>query len=144
MLYRSLCDSKVTYTYFSLAHAGKLEVAGGNGAKFYITGTDEYTKYLVNGLSRYTSIQGCNISMDHYFTSVFLAEQASQKTFTIVGTMRHGRKGITKEVKVIGNREENSVLNVYHKEKNIMFPCYIDKKKSGKRMSSSFRQCTTA
>ena len=114
MLYRSLCDSKVTYTYFSLAHAGKLEVVGGNGAKFYITGTDEYTKYL--GLSHYTSIQGCNISMDHYFTSVFLAEQASQKTFTIVRTMGHDRKGITKEVKVIGNREGTAVVYVYHKE----------------------------
>ena len=71
LLYRSLCDSTVTYTYFSLAYAGKPEVVGGNGAKFYITGTDEYTKYLVNRLSRYTPIQGCNISMDRYFTSVF-------------------------------------------------------------------------
>ena len=62
LLYRSLCD---------LAYTGKPEVIGENGAKFYITGTDEYTKYLVNGLSRYTSIQGCNILMDRYFTSVF-------------------------------------------------------------------------
>ena len=133
LLYRSLCDSTVTYTYFSLAYAGKPEVVGGNGAKFYITGTDEYTKYLVNGLSRYTSIQGCNISMDRYFTSVFLAEWALQKKFTIVGTMRHDRKGIPKEVKAIGNREEKSVLYVYHKEKNIMLASYIDKKKSGKK-----------
>ena len=32
LLYRSLCDSTVTYTYFSLAYAGKTEVVGGNGA----------------------------------------------------------------------------------------------------------------
>ena len=62
--YRSLCDSTVTYTYFSLAYAGKAEVVVGNGGKFYITGTDEYTNYLLTGLSRHTSIQGCNISMD--------------------------------------------------------------------------------
>ena len=128
LLYRSLCDSTVTYTYFSLAYAGKPEVVGGNGAKFYITGTDEYTKYLVNGLSRYTSIQGCNISMDRYFTSVFLAEWALQKKFTIVGTMRHDRKSIPKEVKAIGNRKENSVLHVYHKEKNIMLASYKKEK----------------
>ena len=85
LLYRSLCDSTVTYTYFSLAYAGKQEVVGGNRANFYITGTDEYTKYLVNGLSCYTSIQGCNISMDRHFTLVFLAEWALQKKFTIVG-----------------------------------------------------------
>ena len=133
LLYRSLCHSTVTYTYFSLAYAGKPEVAGGNGVKFYITGTDEYTKYLVNGLSRYTSIQGRNISMDCYFTSVFLAEWALQKKFTIVCTMHYDRKGIPKEVKVIGNREEKSVLYVYHKEKNIMLASYIDKKKSGKK-----------
>ena len=133
LLYRSLCDSTVTYTYFSLDYAGKPEVVGGNGAKFYITGTDEYTKYLVNGLSRYTSIQGCNILMDPYLTSVFLAEWALQKKFTIVGTMRHDRKGIPKEVKAIGNREEKSVLYVYHKEKNIMLASYIDKIKSGKK-----------
>ena len=58
LLYRSLCDSTVTYTYFSLASAGKPEVVGGNGAKFYITGPDEYTKYLVSGLFHYTSFKG--------------------------------------------------------------------------------------
>ena len=32
LLYRSLCDSTVSYTYFSLVYAGKPEVVGGNGA----------------------------------------------------------------------------------------------------------------
>ena len=63
---------------------------------------------------------------------VFLAEWALQKKFTIVGTMHHDRKGIPKEVKAIGNREEKLVLHVYHKEKN-MLASYIDKKKSGKK-----------
>ena len=63
----------------------------------------------------------------------FLAEWALQKKFTIVCTMHYDRKGIPKEVKVIGNREEKSVLYVYHKEKNIMLASYIDKKKSGKK-----------
>ena len=71
--------------------------------------------------------------MDRYFTSVFLTEWALQKKFTIVGTMCHDRKGIPKEVKAIGNREEKSVLYVYHKEKNVMLASYIDKKKSGKK-----------
>ena len=71
--------------------------------------------------------------MDRYFTSVSLAAWELQKKFTIVGTMRHDRKGIPKEVKVIGNREEKLVLYVYHKEKNIMLASYIDKKKSGKK-----------
>ena len=47
----------------------------------------------------------------------FLSEWALQEKFTIVGTMCHDRKGIPKEVKAIGNREEKLVLYVYHKEK---------------------------
>ena len=47
--------------------------------------------------------------------------------------MRHDRKSIPKEVKVIGNREEKSMLYVYHKEKNIMLASYIDKNKSEKK-----------
>ena len=47
--------------------------------------------------------------------------------------MCHDEKGIPKELKVIGNREEKSVLYVYHKEKNIMLASYIDKKKLGKK-----------
>ena len=71
--------------------------------------------------------------MDRYFTSVFLAEWALQKKFRIVGTMCHDRKRIPKEVKAIGNREEKSVLYVYHKEKNIMLASYINKKKIWKK-----------
>ena len=56
-----------------------------------------------------------------------------QKKFAIVGTKPHDRKGIPKEVKVIGNREEKSLLYVYHKEKNVMLASYIDKKESGKK-----------
>lgn len=133
LLYRSLCDSTVTYTYFTLPYAGKPEVIDGDAAKYYVTGTDEYTKYLVNGFSAYGTIQGCNISMDRYFTSVFLAEWALEKKFTIVGTMRHNRKGIPKELKALTNRDERSVLHVYHTDKKIMMASYIDKKKSGKK-----------
>ena len=57
-----------------LPHAEKPEETAGEAAKFYVTGTDKYTKYLVTELSQYNSIEGCNIPMDWYFTSVTLAE----------------------------------------------------------------------
>ena len=41
-----------------------------------VTGTDAYTQYLVNEISNYSSIQGCNTSLDRYFPSVSLAEWA--------------------------------------------------------------------
>ena len=127
LLYRSLCDSTVTYTYFSLAYACKPEVIGGNGAEFYITGTDEYTKYLVNGLSCYTSTQGCNatfrwtatfFSMDRYF----LAEWALQKKFTIVGTMCHDSESDWKQGRKVGavclsQREKHHARFLHRQEK---------------------------
>ena len=90
-------------------------------------------KYLVNEVSRHDSIQGCDMLMDRYFTSVTLAEWALDRNFTIVGTMRHDQKRIEKELKVMKNRDERSVLYVHHQEKNIMLVSYINKKKSGKK-----------
>ena len=81
LLYRGLCNSLTTYTYYSLPYAGKPEVVDGHAAKYYETGTDAYTKYLVDEVSNCSSIQGCNISMDRYFTSVSLAEWALEKKF---------------------------------------------------------------
>ena len=53
LLYRSLCDSSISYTYYTVPYGGKPEVIGGDGAKFYVIGTDEYTKYLVTEVSKY-------------------------------------------------------------------------------------------
>ena len=74
LLFRSLCDTTTTYKFYTLPYAGKPEVAKGDAAKYYVTGTDAYIQYLVNVISNYSSIQGCNISLDWYFTSVSLAE----------------------------------------------------------------------
>ena len=46
LLYRSLCDAKVPYTYSTLPYASKPEVIGAN--HYYVTRCDEYTKWLVN------------------------------------------------------------------------------------------------
>ena len=45
MLYHFLCDLSVQYTYFT--YAGKPEDLNNEASKFYITGTDKYSKYLV-------------------------------------------------------------------------------------------------
>ena len=45
MLYHFLCDLSVQYTYFT--YAGKPEDLNNEAVKFYITGTNEYSKYLV-------------------------------------------------------------------------------------------------
>ena len=103
--------------------------------RYYVTGTDEYTKYLVENLKRInpTSLQGRNISMDIYFTSVTIASQCLEKEISIVGTMQLDRKGIPKEIKDVSEREERSTLYFHAEKENIMVVLYFDKKKSGKK-----------
>ena len=120
-----ICDATIPYTYFSLPYAGKPEIFVGDAAKYYITGTDKYSKYLVNDLFAPCKMQG-------YFKSVSLASKALKKNITIVGTMRHDRKGIPKELKSVAKREEKSVMYIYHTKEKKMVTSYIDKKKSGK------------
>ena len=124
LLYRSLCDANIPYTYFSLPYAGKPEILEGDAVKYYITGTDEYSKYLVNGLSALCKIQRINISMNQYLTSVSLASWALEKNITgtnVVGTMQHDHKGMPKELKSVANREAKSVMCVYHSKENANF-----------------------
>ena len=48
LLYSSLCDASVSYTYYRLPDTGKPEKIDGKTNKYHVTGTDNYTKYLVN------------------------------------------------------------------------------------------------
>ena len=56
LLYRSLCDAKVSYTYSTVPYARKPEVIGAND--YYVTGCDEYTKRLVRNFQIYGTLQG--------------------------------------------------------------------------------------
>ena len=76
LLYRSLCDSSIPYSYYSLPYAIKSEKVEDLAAKYYIAGTDEHSRYLINELSVSCNFQGINISMDCYFTLVSLATWA--------------------------------------------------------------------
>ena len=89
--FHSLCDSAVQYTYFSLPYAGNPE---GTADDFYIAGTDNCTKYLVDYAIRVggaSCLKGRNISIDRYFTSMAVAEWCLENNITITGTMRTDR-----------------------------------------------------
>ena len=70
LLYQSISDSVVPFTYFILPYAGKRDT---EGSEFYVTSTDEYSVYLVDKLFSHVNITGRNVSMDRYFTSVTIA-----------------------------------------------------------------------
>ena len=121
------------YTYYTLTYAGKPSKTNNEASKYYISGTDEYTKYLVNGVNNCNFTDGSNISVDWYFTSVTIAHWALEKKITIVSTMRLDRKRYTKRNKSLENREERSVLHVFDNDEKILLVLHIVKKKSGKR-----------
>ena len=97
------------YSYLlTLPYGGKPEEISDEYGKYYVTGTDKYSIYLVEELSKINSVLGCNISMDGYFTSVPLTRWATEHKISIVGTMRLDRKGIPKEFRSTDNHEEKS------------------------------------
>ena len=79
--------------------------------------------------------------MDLYFTFIPLAIWALEKRVTFAGTMRHDRISIPKEIKAVTNRDEKSVMHLYHSEKNFMLTSYIAKRSRERRMSSFCRAC---
>ena len=135
LLYRSLCDSSLPYSYYLLPYASKPENLNENlYKKYYVSGTDEYTKYLVEGLSQYNDICGTNISMDRHFTSVSIADWTRSKNITIVGTMRLDRIGIPNSFKDISQREERSTSYIYSIDQiNHMLVSHVDKKNLEKK-----------
>ena len=71
--------------------------------------------------------------MDLYFTSITLADWATTKHFSIVGNLRLDRKGIAKEIKSMGGREEKSTIYAYQSNGDGLLVSYVDKKKAGKK-----------
>ena len=130
MLYRSLSDADVPYTYFTLSYNGKPDSPDN---EYCVTGTDEYLKYLVNNFLSNNKLTGRNISLGHYFTSVTLAQWCLEKKISIVGTVRTDRKGIPKEMKELRDREEKSTKNCHSEDNKLLFVLYVDKKKTGKK-----------
>ena len=125
-----MCDAEVPYTYSTLPYNGKPNRPEN---KFYLTGTDKYTKYLVNNFLRYNKIAGRNISLDRYFTSVTLEKWRLEKRVSIIGTMRTDREEISKEMKELENHEEKLIKFCYSEDNKMLLTSYVDKKSSRKK-----------
>ena len=131
ILYQSISDSVVPFIYFTLPYAGKPEV---EVSEFYVTGTDEYSLYLVDKLSSNVDITGRNVSVDRYFTTVTITHYLKEKKMTLVGTMSANKKGIPKELVEMQNRDDKDIKFVYaNEDDDMMLTSYVAKKKSGKR-----------
>ena len=72
---------------------------------YYVKRMDDTVKHLVQKLQSYVDLQGLNISFDHLYTSVSLAQWLLFHNITCVGTLQSNRKGIPKEVKDVMGRD---------------------------------------
>ena len=68
-------------------------------------------KRIVEGYEQHGySLEGTNISMDCYYTSIPVTEWLYDKNITGIGTLNSNRKGLPKEIKETKGREENSFV----------------------------------
>ena len=107
LIYRSISDARLPYTYNTLPYAGKPNHIIPESE--YVTGTDNYTKYLVKGVSRW-----------------FL-----EKGLTVVGTLKLRRQGIPDAMLLTTGRDDQSVKYAYCEEIKSLLVSYLVKKKRG-------------
>ena len=76
---------------------------------------------------------GCNLTTNNYYTSIPLASKLLEMNMTVMGTMRHNRKGLDRQQTKVKKREEK-VSVVWHKDEGKMnVVSYVVKtKKQGK------------
>ena len=102
-----------SYTYFTLPYAGKPE----SSDKHYVTGADNYMKYLADGLIDFVDIRGCNINLNRNFTSLPIAENLLQKKITVVGTMRINIISFPKEFLDMKDKDDTFTIHVMDENK---------------------------
>ena len=68
--------------------------------------------------------------MDHYYTSIPLAEWLYDKNITRIGTLNSNQKGLPKEIKETKGREENSWISCQSNKRKVTLNLYVMKTKS--------------
>ena len=128
LLFRSINDSRFSYTYNTLAYAGKPEAGHG---PYYLDTIDAYVKSLVTNLKEKLPIGKRNLSIDRLYTSISIAKWLYSEGLTMVGTIQSNRIGIPTELKSVEARENfSSTVHFELPEKKIALCSYNVKTKS--------------
>ena len=135
-------NSSFPYTCKSVPYAGK--PASENGP-YYIEGTENYVKYLVNETKRNVSLKGRNISTDRLHTSIALANWLLENNIKTVGTLNTTRTGVPDELKKAEGRDEFSGACHFEAQNgNLCLNSYTVKTKSkGKKKCFAFGNYAT-
>ena len=117
ILFKCINEVKMPFTHRSEPFAGKPSVESG---EYYLGTTEAITLRLIDKVAEKQDMQGRNISMDNLYTSIPPCQQLLDRGMTLVGTMRHNRVGLPKEVKSLEGRETFSTQVWWEKEKQKM------------------------
>ena len=129
LLYQSLCDSSIPYSYYSLPYASKPEKVEGPLAKCYITGTNEYSIYLINRLSVYCNFKG-SISLWITTSHQFLYRHRLQTKTSQLQTTRSAFEftSLKSQSYLLIGREDLSYMFITQKRKLCLFLTLIKRK----------------
>lgn len=129
MLYRSLNDAQVPYTYTSHVYAGK---PASTPTENYIVGVEET---VLNALNRYGAVhelKGRNITFDRFYTNIDLADKLLEDfEMTCVGTLTASRKGLPEKFKALAGREEKDYMPLFEVDGKKSIHSWITNTKSG-------------
>ena len=130
LLFKSVNAARYSYIFISSPYSGKpIEEVG----QYYIQGSEAIVHYLLERLSTYSILAGCNILFDRLYTSVPLAKWLLEKRITYIGTMQLNRKWIPDEAKEAKNRELLSPEIYWDESSPLSISSYVVKTSKGKK-----------
>lgn len=117
-------SARYPFTYQSIVYSKKPE---GVPNEYYITGTINYIKKLVEDLSSYHNLKG------RIYTSFEVADWLLERGITTVGTMQKNRFGIPPDVKGVKSKELLSYELYWRSDGKCNLSSYEVKTSNGKR-----------
>ena len=132
LLFKSINAVTYAYTHHIIPYCGK---PNEEATAYYVKGVKETVKHLVQNFQNYVDLQGRNISFDHLYTSVSLAQWLLSQNITCVGTLQSNRRGIPNEIKNVAERERFSYQCFWESSENklVLHSYVVPTKSSGKR-----------
>ena len=131
LLFKSINAARYPYTFIAAPYSGKPVEEGG---EYYIQGTENIVKYLVERLESKVQLNGRNISFDRLYTSLSLEIWLYEKNITSIGTLQINRKGIPKDLKEVKNREPLTTEVYWQKDGPLAMMSYVVKTSTGEKM----------
>ena len=114
-LQKSINAFRYPFTFSTAVYSAKPKA---EPRSYYIPGTSQTVKYLIQNLECHTNLVARNILYDRLYTSIPMAQWLLDREKTSVGTLQSNRKAIPAEIREIKDRDfywekNNGILNLH-------------------------------